>query len=268
MRKLIVLALMFAMVLSVSGCGIIFVGDGWNISNYTGNWDETYQFASGSLTVEAVNGSIAIEIWDEDEVKADARWTAKTSTYQFIPEVKEGEEFLSLTLPSDRELSGVSWVVKVPQGLDVIARTSNGKVFIDGEGYGDVTVNTSNGRVNLHGSGTGTLVVNTSNGGINISRWSGELDATTSNGSISAHLGEISQGRYSLVTSNGRIQVHLEDDSAFELTASTSNGKIQSDLNGSWSKDISGASFDGLYNDGGARLILRTSNNSIWLNRD
>lgn len=267
MRKLIVLAVMLTLVVSASGCGIVFVGDGWNFQNYTGDWSDTYNFDAGKLTVAGVNGNIAVEIWDKNEVQAEARWTAKTATYQFSPEVEESQGALSLTLPSDRELSGVSWTVKVPQGLDLVIRTSNGRVYVSGEGYGAVKVNTSNGRVNLDGSGTGELNVNTSNGSVDIQSWIGEVDISTSNGSITANLGKISEGRYSLTTSNGTIRVHLEDDSTFDLTASTSNGKINNELNGTWSKLISGNSHDGLYNGGGARLILRTSNSNIWLHR-
>lgn len=267
MRKVVGLVLILALALLASGCGVVVIDNGWNFRNYNGDWTSTYQFTTGRLTVAGANGSITIEVWDKDEVRADARWSAKTESYDFQPVVEEKDGVLSLTLPKDRDLSGVSWVIRVPQGMDVVARTSNGRVDIRGAGFGEVTVNTSNGRVNLDGSGSGLLYVNTSNGSIEIRSWAGEVDASTSNGSITAWLGEITGGRYSLTTSNGAIRVYVEEASAFDLSASTSNGRISADLSGNWSREVSGTNHDGLYNGGGARLILRTSNSNIWLSR-
>ena len=82
-----------------------------------------------------------------------------------------------------------------------------------------------------------------------------------------AHLGKIDKGMYSLSSSNGSIRVFVQEDSAFDLSASTSNGRINSELGGSWSPDISGKAYNGAYNGGGARLVLRTSNSNIWLHR-
>jgi DUF4097 and DUF4098 domain-containing protein YvlB len=98
--------------------------------------------------------------------------------------------------------------------------------------------------VNLDGSGSGLLFVNTRNGSIEIGSWAGEVDASTS---------------------NGAIRVYVEEASAFDLSASTSNGRISADLSGNWSREVTGTNHDGLYNGGGARLILRTSNSNIWL---
>lgn len=267
MHKLMSLALILSFALLATGCGLIFVGDGWNLTNYTGDWSNTYDFTSGQLVVAGSNGSIAVEVWDRDEVRAEARWTAKTATYQFSPKVDEDKDCLSLSLPSDRELSGVSWTVQVPRGLDITARTSNGRITILGDGYRLVTADTSNGKVVLEGSGQDLLYVNTSNGNVDIASWAGEVDITTSNGSITAHLGKIVQGKYSLSSSNGSIRIFVEEDSAFDLNASTSNGSIVSELGGNWSSEFSDTGYDGAYNNGGARLTLRTSNSSIWLHR-
>lgn len=267
MRKLKILALLLSLSLAGAGCSITFVGDGWTWANYTGSWSETYDLATGNLEVEGTNGSITVVVWDEETVQAEAQYTAKVSDYQFSPIVTEEDGRLSLSLPRDRDLSGVSWTVQVPQGLDITARTSNGRISIVGEGYGAVTADTSNGKVILEGSGQGLLSVNTSNGSVNIASWTGEMDITTSNGSITAHLGQVVDGQYSLVTSNGSIRVFLAEDSAFDLSASTSNGRIRSELEGNWSRIISGTNYRGAYNGGGASLTLRTSNSNIWLNR-
>lgn len=267
MRNFVSLALVLAFALTATGCGITFIGDGWNLTNYTGEWSNTYDFAQGHLLVAGTNGPITVEVWDGEEVRAEARWTAKTDLYQFSPRVEEGMDLLSLYLPSDRELSGVSWIVQVPSGIDVTARTSNGKITILGDGYGAVTADTSNGKVVLEGAGDALLYVNTSNGSVDVASWVGEVDITTSNGSITAHLGKILEGKYNLASSNGSIRVFIEEDSAFDLSASTSNGRINSDLDGTWSQAFSNTSYDGTYNGGGARLTLRTSNSSIWLHR-
>lgn len=146
MRKPAILALLLAFSLAGTGCGIIFVGDGWNYTNYIGDWSGTYDFAAGDLVVEGTNGSITILAWDEEAVRAEARYTAKTADYLFSPAVVEEDGLLSLSPPRDRDLSGVSWTLQVPRGLNIAVRTSNGRISILGEGFGAVTADTSNGR--------------------------------------------------------------------------------------------------------------------------
>lgn len=263
MRKLTILALFLAFALTIAGCGIS-IGDGF-LRSFSGNWTDIYEFTPDHLIVESTNGFITVETWDRDEVKVDARFTARTRAYQFSPIVVENGSSLSLSLPQDRNLTGVSWTLRVPKGLNITAKTSNGRVEILGEGYKKVTAKTSNGRLVIDGSGEGQLYARTSNGSVDIADWAGEVDVSTSNGNITAYLGRLESGQYKLTSSNGRIKVFVAEDSAFDLTASTSNGRIESDLKGSWSQVMSGRDYQGQFNKGGASLILSTSNSNIIL---
>jgi len=264
-RKLFLLILLTATALLAGACTLVISGDGLTIEHYKGTWEETYAFSSGAVTVQGGNGSITVETWDKEEVLVQAHWTARTESYQFAPLVEQEGDSLSFAAPWNNELRGVTWILKVPPGLSVTARTSNGRVNILGGEFGNVTVETSNGRVTVEGSGKGMLTINTSNGGVTVREWNGETDITTSNGAITAFLGKITDGNYRLSSSNGTLRVFVDRDSAFALTASTSNGRINSDLTGAWSQMPTGSSYTGTYNGGGALLNLHTSNSSIFL---
>ncbi|BDZ65511.1 DUF4097 family beta strand repeat-containing protein [Agromyces mangrovi Wang et al. 2018] len=138
----------------------------------------------------------------------------------------------------------VSYVLEVPEGLDVSGRTSNGAIELTG--VADVDVATSNGRIELDDV-TGTVEVETSNGRIIGNDLTGDgVDASTSNGPIEIELGTPQD--VTARTSNGPIELRVPGG-PYAVETDTSNGRVDVDI----ATDPNGE----------FTLDLRTSNGSI-----
>ncbi|BDZ55102.1 hypothetical protein GCM10025870_21750 [Agromyces marinus] len=138
-----------------------------------------------------------------------------------------------------------SYVLEVPEGVDVTGRTSDGAIELTG--VGEVEVATSNGRIELDGV-SGGVDVETSNGRIAGRGLEGDgIRASTSNGAIELTLGVAQDVVAS--TSNGAIDVTVPRGAGFSIETETSNGRVEIDVD----ED----------RDGDHHLDLRTSNGSI-----
>lgn len=259
------LALVLIAFAFVSGCHQLPVGD-WNIVSYSGTWEQEYDFTGTELIIEGFNGIITVDVWDEPRVEVEAMWTARVENYTFSPAVEVGKDKFSIVASrSDRDLSGASFVVSVPRGINLVLKTSNGRVSVSGYKLADLSITTSNGAAMVESPGTGRLIIDTNNGMARISEWCGDISCTTSNGAITAKICLVAEGEYSFITSNGGISVLTSSESKFDLRAHTSNGGLSSTLEGNWSPEPRGANYTGSYNGGGASLTARTSNGSIQI---
>ena len=141
----------------------------------------------------------------------------------------------------------VDFVVKVPAGVRLIARTVNGAVDASGLS-GDVDAETVNGSVKVQT--TGTARAQTVNGSVNASMgradWSNEVEFKTVNGSIHVALPAVANTTIDAETVNGRIQ------SDFEVSNGTTTRRRLSGTIGS----------------GGRAMSLETVNGSIHIRRD
>jgi len=140
----------------------------------------------------------------------------------------------------------VDFVVKVPAGVRLLARTINGSVDArDLESHADIR--TVNGKVTISTSGTAT--------------------AETVNGAIDASIGNAAGTEpLDFHTVNGSVTLRLPKGTNAELHAETSNGHFESEL------PITVQNFngrrrrvDGTVGSGGRRIELHTVNGSIRL---
>ncbi len=151
----------------------------------------------------------------------------------------------SLTL-SNSDVN-VLYLVRVPAGVKLLARTVNGAVTA-ALPESPVSLETVNGRI--------VLATNR------------PADARAVNGSILATLGAVDRAdSHEMVTVNGAIDLELPDTAAVTLRASVTFGPILTDLpltvHRSW---IGSWLYDHL-NGGGPLLFLNTVNGSIHLRR-
>ncbi len=158
---------------------------------------------------------------------------------------------VSATVPRDLwgRSAGAEMNVDLPAGVDLEARTSNGRIGVEGM-RGDVTLKTSNGGIDVRDV-RGDVNVHSANGGVRLERVAGGIvSAVTSNGGIQA-MGISGEPR--LRTSNGAIVLRLKDAPAHpRIEAVTSNGSVLLEVPASVN----------------ARLSLRTSNGAITRNLD
>lgn len=132
--------------------------------------------------------------------------------------------------------SGVAAELSLPTShlyrLDL--RTANGRIEMDGLRAEDVEAQTSNGRIVCERSTGGRVRLRTSNGRIVANCSARELNADTSNGSVTVvPYGDFGgESRFQLRTSNGSIRVRPDEqaDSGYDIDASTSMGHVELEL--------------------------------------
>ncbi|MBI1925900.1 DUF4097 family beta strand repeat protein [Candidatus Poribacteria bacterium] len=163
------------------------------------------------------------------------------------------------------QTSGGSIDLKGCQG-NVYIKTSGGSLDV-GNVDGEVEVETSGGSIHI-ASVKGNVTARTSGGGIRVEE-AGQVIATTSGGSIEAHISRQPKGDCALETSGGSVTAYLADDIAVNVDAQTSGGRVSTDLpvamtvQGEMSKN----KLQGTINGGGPLLKLRTSGGNMRLLR-
>jgi hypothetical protein len=141
----------------------------------------------------------------------------------------------------------INFDVQVPRGVRLTALTTNGSVHclnLDSV----VEATTTNGNVEVSTSEWASA--RTTNGGVRVSigsaKWSGELDLTTTNGSV---------------------DVALPPSAEFTVDASTTNGQIHSDFPVTVQGTIGPKSLSGTVGGGGRQLKVVTTNGGIGLKK-
>ena len=141
----------------------------------------------------------------------------------------------------------VHFVVKVPAGVRLVARTVNGNVEADRIG--------------------GDVVASTVNGGIRVSA-RGLAQAETVNGSITASLGRADGVEpLDFKTVNGSIAVDIPAGVNADVRAGTVNGDIETDFPLTVKGRMTSRRLSGTLGSGGRPLNLETVNGSIHLRR-
>ena len=140
----------------------------------------------------------------------------------------------------------VHFIVDVPAGVDLEARSVNGTIEARGIA-GDVEARTTNGDITVAGAG--------------------EVSARTVNGEIEATLASQPAEDLSFRTVNGGIRVVLPDGVEADVDIRTVNGAIDTDfpltIRGRWGPKAASGEIGG----GGPEIELRTTNGSIALVR-
>jgi DUF4097 and DUF4098 domain-containing protein YvlB len=207
--------------------------------------------ASARFSLTNVNGSIAVEGWDRDDVEIHAVKTATQSPADLglvgiNTDAEPGRISVSTAYPqgSDVEVR-VDYTVHVPRHivLEQLA-TVNGTVHVAGvEANGELR--SVNGDIDVASSG-GTLSAHTTNGGIHV-----EL------------LRLASPSALSLATVNGSIALVLPRTTAASVDARSLNGNFHSDIPLTLLGAYSPHGIRGKLNGGGAPVQLRTVNGAI-----
>ena len=141
----------------------------------------------------------------------------------------------------------VTFTVRVPTGVRFAGKTVNGDIAAK-DLASAVSLKTVNGSVNFSTSSYG--------------------DATTVNGSITGALGNSGwSGDLNFSTVNGSITLDLPTDISTDLHATTVNGEITTDFPITVSGRVNRRSLNGTIGGGGRSLELETVNGSVKLRR-
>jgi hypothetical protein len=141
----------------------------------------------------------------------------------------------------------VEYTVRVPDGVRLLARTTNGGVDVQGL--------------------TGDVDVSTTNGGITITT-AGMAKARTTNGSIDISIGTL-RGTEDLEfrTTNGGITLRVPSSLNANVRAATTNGGITSDFPITVQGSFGPRRLEGVIGSGGRNVVLQTTNGDVQLLR-
>ena len=273
MRRLPILASILAVGLATAACDIKTSANG-NLSfdiaagKATETWSRTYKVAAnGRFELINVNGRITAEATDGAEVVVEGHKTAKGRSDEAAKdllaklEIREevGESTVRVESRPPR-LSGFSsheieWTVKVPKGIVLDVRTTNGGVRLSNLSN-EIHAKTTNGGVHGEGINPSSIEASTVNGGI-------ELDLTTPlEASDSVEIEAV----------NGGVTLMITADSKASIEARCVNGGVHVDGleikrpdDGNQNDFERRRRLNGELNGGGARVKMSTTNGGVHL---
>ena len=274
MRRLPILALALSVGLATAACDIEAQNGKFNIDIASGKatetWSRSYKLADkGRFELINVNGRITAEPADGAEVVVEGRKTIKARSDEGAKELlakleireEVGESTVRVEARPPR-LSGFSsheieWTIKVPKGVVLDLRTTNGGVRLNDIGN-DVHAKTTNGGV--HGERLQSNVV----------------EATTVNGGIELELSKPldQDGSIDMESVNGGVTLALPRESKASIEARCVNGgvhvediDIKRDDDGNENERERRRRLNATMNGGGAKVRMSTTNGGVRLSQ-
>src|SRR5262245_58395783 len=182
MRKLSVLAAILSVGLATTACDIRAENGKFDIDIASGKatetWSRTYKLADkGRFELINVNGKVTAEATDGNEVVVEGRKAAKgrsdEAAKELLAKLEIREEVGESTVRVESRpprLSGFSgheieWTVKVPKGVIVDLRTTNGGVRLNNL-TNEIHAKTTNGGVRGENINPSVIEASAVNGGI------------------------------------------------------------------------------------------------------
>lgn len=273
MRKLCLFAVLVVVGLSGAACDIEAQNGKFDIDfaggKATDTWSRTYTVQPGGrFELINVNGRIIAEPTDGKDIVVEGRRTAKArsdeAAKEMLSKLEIREEVGGSTVRVESRpprMSGfggheIEWTVKVPKGLIVDFRTTNGGVRMNGLS-GEVHAKVTNGGVKGIGLVIDSLDASVVNGGIEI-ELGAPLDATDS---------------VELITVNGGVTLAMPSESKATIAARAVNGgvRVSDELKAEQEPESHEFErrrrFNGTVNGGGARVSVNTTNGGVRINR-
>jgi hypothetical protein len=273
MRKLSLLAIVVAAGLSVAACDIKTSADGdfsFDIASGKAEdtWSRTYKLpATGRFELINVNGKITAEPTDGAELVVEGRRTAKARSdegaRELLAKLEIREEVGDTTVrvesrpPRLAGFSGhqIEWTVKVPKGVIIDLRTTNGGVRLNGLSN-EIHARTTNGGVKAVGIIPSVFEGSAVNGGVEL-QLAAPLDGDDS---------------IEMETVNGGVELALAPESKATIAARCVNGGVHVE-NLDITKEEQGNDFErrrrlnGTMNGGGAKVTMSTTNGGVRIVR-
>jgi DUF4097 and DUF4098 domain-containing protein YvlB len=192
------------------------------------------------LDLEARNGSIRVENWDQDDFRLEIVKRIKATTREQAEEMVSGYRFAEFDgnnlRAGDHECKSISNRVSVSVRLWLPrshvyhgrAASKNGSVEVNGIDVSGFDVSTMNGSIKLSKVNGDQITAGTVNGSLRLEGGLGRVEGKTTNGSITlVNMAEESDSR--LETVNGRIKVQLpvRHDIGISVDARTTSGGVR-----------------------------------------
>lgn len=208
--------------------------------------------ATGSVSLDNINGNAEITGWNRNEVQIDAVKTAsdqqKLDNMRIEVNASSNSVEIQTRLPehtTNNNPGSVHYTLHVPEG----ARIDK--------------INLVNGSLDVQKI-TGEINANLVNGKVRASDLTGEADLATVNGAIEANYNSLKNvSRIKLKSVNGSVNLTLPPSPNADIDASVVNGSITTEfpltVKGHWV----GKSMSGTLGSGGVHIELNNVNGSI-----
>lgn len=230
--KYLTLAIFALAPLVLVGCGISRWFPAVSVSK---DFQETLAVDSPvNVTAITNNGQIEIGATEHSEIEVQAHITANGATESVasealesvvpVVEIVNGELRLDTTTWTKAPNVSVNLKLLVPAKFPVNLKSGNGAIAVSHRS-GNIVASTSNGSIQVDDVEGESLELKTSNGSVTVDKGKGNLKATTSNGRIVLKNYQLS-GSSKMKTSNGGIDLYLVADQPVQLQAKTGNGSI------------------------------------------
>ena len=265
--------------------------------------EKTFNISPGKLLkLDAASGDVIVNTWDKPQVYVKILGNSKAerkvdfsfdATDEYVEVIADHPHSFfnwfgngirmkfEITVPNsfntkikssggDIKIAGITgnqWMKT--SGGDVLVRDVNGNLTISTSG-GDVTTTNTKGMTDLSTSGgdvtstdfEGDLRASTSGGDIILRGKDSKIYAHTSGGDVTLNYKGENKG-IDIGTSGGSIQLRLPADFNASAKLSTSGGSITCTLKTTNISKITSSKFEADLNNGGNRLVARTSGGDI-----
>ncbi|KFN90836.1 hypothetical protein TMUPMC115_1729 [Tetragenococcus muriaticus PMC-11-5] len=226
----------------------------------TTKFEKTFEFPQTNasiLDIKVANGSMTFHMWDEPDVKIEAKIKLYGKMDAATPEeafeqrsqIKEDDEHLSFQVPNKRIRCDLVFYLPRRTYDHISVKSLNGTINIEELDVKDIYLKTTNGQINISSINATMLeiegvhgAINVSNGIINdavIETVNGNVTMSTTpqntgvsivNGDIRLTMNENRANRLNAHSVNGNIKAAFPTQLGLEATAKTNLGTINSRL--------------------------------------
>jgi hypothetical protein len=262
--RLVRLTALAVLVAPLLACDVSVGEGGFNLGLVSGRAQDesvrTYAVAAGGrIEIVNTNGRITAEPADggtvEVTIERRARATTDEAAREMLQRIEIREETdggnvrLETRTPSSSGFGGheVRYLVRVPSGVHVDLRTTNGGVQVTGLD-GEIRARTTNGGIQGRALRTSVVEGRVTNGGVDV-----ELATALE-----------ADGQVQLDCTNGGVRLALPADSRAAVSARAVNGGVSIEgLRLEATGEQSRRRIEGTLNGGGARVALSTTNGGV-----
>lgn len=240
------------------------------------DWSKTYTVAHApQLRVDTSDASIRLDTWDQNKIEARVttqRWKIGEGGIKIIERQASDTVEIEVRLPRrnfvfDIGERRVQIDIHMPRVGKVALRTGDGRISVN-HLKGEMDFYSGDGRLEIEDV-DGTLRAHTGDGSIRVSGRFDDLAVTSGDGRVSLQVrpGSRVQRSWEVRTSDGSVDLAIPADLAADLDLHTGDGHIALNVPVTVEGRLDRQDIRGKLNGGGNRLVVRTGDGSITVDK-
>lgn len=234
-------------------------------TDVTERFEQTYPFSpNGKIRVTNVNGSIAVDTWDNPQIKLEVIKISdskeRLSEMKIIIEASQDNFRVAADYGSGNDKRNIKWDKNSKLISNFILTVPKTAILDD--------IQTINGSVSIKNA-TNFTKASAINGTVKALNLRGHVELSTVNGTVEADFEEITPGNLiSLSTVNGRANLMIPSDANATIRAESLNGEISNDFGLPVRKgEFIGRDLYGRIGTGEVKIKLESVNGALTVKR-